>query len=152
MSGFDAFFNASPIITALREEMRSLADRRSFAGPAGDDGIAKDLNLTMEQKIDRMLKDGPTPPDDMLRRVLHEVFVASLLAEEGRRCTPRLIFSIGEPIPTHHFEAPVELTSRQLRKLGPTLGPRDVFVWEIADGTPVVTGIEVRPRPWNARH
>jgi len=104
----------------------------------------EDGSVSSQERLARQLQKSPLPPTEVLGVVVEELFWASLLAEEGRPCRPRLLYGVlGEGSTGHWFGEPVPLTRETLRKLTPTQGPRGYLSWKLGErGQPVITGIQ----------
>ena len=93
----------------------------------------------------RMSSEAPLADENALAHVIAEVFWASLLKEEGRACTPRLIFEPGEDRAVHMLAEPLRLGREVLRKVSPAQGEGSGLVWDFRDGRPSIVGLRRAP-------
>ncbi len=96
-------------------------------------------SLDAKGLFDRMASESALPDEKALAHAIEEVFWASLLKEEGRPCTPRLVYEPGEDTSVHVFPEPLRLEREVLRKVGPAQGPG--LVWDVQHGHPVIVGL-----------
>lgn len=116
-------------------EAYAFAAASSFSdGPEDSDG-----------KFERFKSDSPLPSGPELAQVLRETFWASLIAEEGRPCRPRLLYAPSSPpdgAPVVTLVKPVSLDRAQLRKFSPAHGDTGFATWRFySEGTPMIDGI-----------
>ena len=124
----------SHLIDMLRNEMRHYANGVKFQD---------DQDLTLDAKLARLLDKSPIPNDDQISYIIEDVFWASLLAEEGRPCRPRLLYKPDRDNQgmDHVFVKAIPLRRETLRKLTPAQGPLGYVVWNCNSGTHEIVGI-----------
>ena len=126
--------DADKIAHIVTEETKMHAERTT---------IDKDYGLSVTEKLSRLEKLAPLPAFNDLVKTLESAFWSSTLFEEGRPCTPRLLylpqFENGRAV--HWLDNPVSLTPESLRKLTPLQGIQGYLIWGIDKGVPKITGI-----------
>lgn len=132
-----AMINGIELMQSVHGEARVMAERMTFSDARF---------LDTGSKLARMMGTSPLPAPESGGPVLDEVFWATLLAEEGRPCRPRLLYlpTADERSPVHWLDAPVPLTRGTLRKLSPAQGPMGYLTWKFDHDKPFITGIQAR--------